>query len=354
MKPGLLDAIAVALGLTLAFQAGCEQQAKVTEEPAPAAAKPSKSGPRIEFESTVYDFGRVGPGQKLAGEFKFTNTGDTLLKITKVEKCCGAVTRLDKTEFEPGETGVLKVQYTSSRTAHKTNKKLYVSSNDKANPRATLTILAETVLRVDYDPKDLRLVLNKENGGCPKITLTSTDNKPFSITSFESTGGCLTADFDPHAKATKFVLEPKVDMEKLQKSHKGLISVSLAFAQADTPPETFNIYFTVLPRFTVSPLMLICLYDKSQKSVMKSLWIVSNYGKDFDVETTTSKEGHIKVLSTRKLDNRQQFVLEITPPSGRDVKRFTDTFTITLKDGERLDVPCRGIYKAPTPKKTAG
>jgi hypothetical protein len=56
-----------------------------------AAAESKKAGPKIEFESMVYDFGKVGPGQKLNGQFKFTNTSDAPLKITKVEKCCGAV-----------------------------------------------------------------------------------------------------------------------------------------------------------------------------------------------------------------------------------------------------------------------
>ena len=102
--------------------AGCQQQAKKAEEPT-EAAESKTAGPKIEFESMVYDFGKVGPAQILNGEFKLTNTGDAPLKITNVEKCCGAVTQLDKTEFEPGESGVLHVRYTSSRTAYKMMKR---------------------------------------------------------------------------------------------------------------------------------------------------------------------------------------------------------------------------------------
>jgi len=341
----------IVVSCVLLLNAGCQQQAKVAEEPSAPEAVAKKGEPKIEFESMVYDFGKVGPGQKLLGELKFTNTGDGPLKITKVEKCCGAVTKLDKDKLAPGESGVLKVQYTSSRTANKIMKRLYVNSNDKETPRATLTIKAETVLRVDYEPKSLKLMLKEENAGCPKITLTSTDNTPFSITQFQATNDFITADFDSSVQATKFVLEPKVDIAKLQNRSSGRINIGLAYSETNVPPETVTIIFQALSRFTVRPSMLVVLYSNSAESVKKSLLITNNYDEDFEVESTSSKEGHIKVLDQKKVGDRYQFELEITPPTGEDVKKFTDTFTINLKDGEKLEIPCRGIYRAPTTKK---
>ena len=330
--------------------AGCQQQAKVTQEPAAPEAVENKGEPKIEFESLVYDFGKVGPRKKLNGEFKFTNTGDAPLQITKVEKCCGAVTELDKEQLAPGESGVLKVQYTSSRMAAKINKKLYVNSNDKETPRATLNIKAETVLRVDYEPKRLSLLLKDENAGCPEITLTSVDNKPFSISSFSATSDSLKADFDSSVQATKFVLQPRADMEKLQKRATGLINIGLAYPEPDAEAETVTITFRALSRFTFSPSMLIVMYDKPAEPVKKTLWLMNNYGEDFEVESTASKEGIIKVIDQNKVGNRYRFSLEIIPPT-EDTKNFTDTFTISLKGGEKLEVSCRGIYKT---IKTAG
>ena len=333
----------------LALQAGCQKQAKVAVEPS-AVAEPAEGRARIEFESLVYDFGKVGPGQKLNGQFKFTNTGDALLKITGVEKCCGALTELDKKELAPGESGMLQVQYTSGRIAGAMSKRLYVNSNDTVTPKATLTIKAETVLKVTCEPRSLKLMLKDENAGCPKITLKSTDNQPFSITSFKATGDCLTAEIDSSVKATEFVLEPKADMEKLQKSRTGRISIGVAYSQEGTPAETIIITFQALSRFTLRPSMLVILYDKPGEPVTKSLWITNNYGEDFEIESAFSKEGYIKVLAQSKVKGGYQFALEITPPSAEGVKRFTDTFTITLKGGEKLDVACRGMYRAPTTK----
>ena len=342
------NVIIIAISCVFFLLSGCQQQAKIAEEPA-AAAESKKGGPKIEFESMVYDFDKVGPRQKLNGEFKFTNTGDAPLNITKVEKCCGAVTKLDKEKLAPGESGVLKVQYTSSSMPNKITKKLYVNSNDKSNPRAALTIQAETVLRVDYKPKRIKLLLKDENADCPEITLTSVKNEPFSITSFQVTNDSLTADFDPTVKAAEFVLQPKADIERLQKRSSGVINIGLAFD--DSESEMVRIIFQALSRFSLRPSMLIVTYDNPEVPVKKTLWLTNNYGEDFEVESTSIKEGHVKVVNQRKVGNRYQFELEITSPSGEDVKRFSDNFTIRLKDGETLEVPCRGIYRAQTIKK---
>jgi hypothetical protein len=92
------------------------------------------------------------------------------------------------------------------------------------------------------------------------------------------------------------------------------------------------------------------MYSNPAESVKKTLWITNNYDEDFEIESTSIKEGNVKVLSQKKVGNGYQFELEITPPPGEDVTKFTDTFMINLKDGEKLGVVCRGIYKAPKPQ----
>ncbi len=72
--------------------------------------------PRITFEKVIYDFGEIGPETNSLCEFKFTNTGNGILKITEVEKTCGCTPfTLAKKEYAPGESGVLKVEYQSNQ-----------------------------------------------------------------------------------------------------------------------------------------------------------------------------------------------------------------------------------------------
>jgi hypothetical protein len=362
----------------LVLQAGCQEQAKVAQEATPgtplvpkkartaatepkkgatepdeALAEPDKSAPKITFESLVYDFGKVGPSRKLLGEFKFTNTGDAPLKITKVEKCCGAVTRLAKTDYAPGESGLLKVEYRSSSSAITMQKFLYVNSNDESARRVRLTIKAKIELRVVWQPKILRLSLKEGSPDCPDIVLKSTDNQLFSISRFLSTGSGITADIDSSVQATQFVLKPKIDVEKLKTRPGGRITIGLVYPDPNTPPETANITFQALTRFSFKPPMLVALYGEAREAVKKDVWLINNYGEHFEVESAGSKEGRIKVVTQEKVGERYRFSVEITPPAD-DAKRFTDMFTIGLKDGEKLEVKCQGLYSNRSVKPRVG
>ncbi|MCH7557344.1 MAG: DUF1573 domain-containing protein [Planctomycetes bacterium] len=349
--------ICVICGCLLLLQLGCQEQGKLAEKPtiAPetavvgspqkdetALAKLDKPVPKITFEKTVYDFGQIGTGaKKRVAEFKFTNTGDGLLKITKVERCCGVVTRLEKIEYAPGESGVLKVEYQSNSKAGLDRKTVYVESNDKTNPRIALTLKVRIVSKVSYSPKRLRLFLEEKNAGCPKIVLSSLDNQPFAITKFKSTGDCITADIDSSVEATKFILEPIVDMEKLNNNLKGRINISL------THPEekAANIFFDVLPKFTISPPMIITFNAEPQKPILRKITVLNNYGGDFEIESASSKDNTIKVLSRKKIRNGYQFEVEIMPPPPAEGKtQFADVFFVKIKGGNRLGIVCRGFY----------
>jgi len=251
--------------------------------------------PRITFDKEVHDFGEIGPGTNHSCEFKFTNTGNTLLKITRVGAACACTTSIPqkKKQYAPGESGIVKVTYSAGKRAGPTTNSLYALSNDKVRPRVTLTINANIVAKVQHEPERLNLLLKKENAGCPEITLTSLDNQPFAIKQFKSTGDSITADFDSSVKKTKFVLQPKVNVAKLQKNPNGRIEISL------THPECGNIalFFAVVPEFKATPPGLFVFKAEPGKSIKKEVIVFNNHGEDFEVESASSDKGIIKVIS---------------------------------------------------------
>lgn len=371
MNRNCLILAAFAVGCLLLLQAGCQKEAKAPEgsktvllrqsagpnEPAigpvktktvPGANKPPAAthrgeGPKIAFEKVIHDFGEIGQRTNNSCEFKFTNTGDGLLKIGRVQACCGFSARLkvNKKEYAPGESGTVIVTFRASTFRGTLRKYQYVNSNDKARPRVTLTVKAKIVPKVSYQPERLNLTLKDPNAGCPKITLTSRDNQPFAITQFKSTANSITADFDASVKKTKFVLEAKVDMEKLRRGLNGSISISL------THPEcrTVTIPFITRPRFKITPLSIIILRAEPQKPTKRKVWIFNNYNEDFEIELASSQKGIIKVLSREKVRSGYQFEVEITPPAAEGKKTiFTDVFFVKIKGGERLQIRCRGFY----------
>lgn len=330
--------ICVICGLVLFLQIGCQEQAKLTD----------KSLPEIKFEKLVYDFGEVGPNAKCTGQFKFTNVGEGLLNITEVEKCCGVVATLDRMEYKPGESGALKVEWNSGPQESTMTRKLVMHSNDPNTPVTNLTIKAKVLLQIDWEPKRLKLFLDEENAGCSKITISSIDNRPFSITEFKSTVDCITADYDPSVKATKYVLEPKVDSEKLQKSLKGRINISLDHPKGNA----VVVLYSVLPKYTVNPPLLIIFNAEPNKPIVRKISVLNNYKKDFEIESVSSKNDivAIKILEQKKIRNGYQLDVEITPPADEGQPRFTDEFSLNIKGGESLSIKCNGYYSKKQPK----
>lgn len=343
-------------GCILLSQVGCQKQRgqppqpepKVTKKKPPVGpvdiepAEDKKKVPRITFEKVVHNSGEVAPGTKQSCEFKFTNTGDGLLKIGKIDTCCGFAAKLkgNKKDYAPSESGTVIVTFNASRFRGKLTKYQYVNSNDKAKPRVKLTIKAKVVLKVAYEPKALKLLLNDANAGCPEIKLTGLDGQPFAIKSFRATSGAITADFDSSVKATSHVIQPKVNTKMLQKHSKGLVTIELTHPGCNV----VSIPFNALSRFKITPPSIILYKAKPGKSIKKTVWLRNNYGEDFEVESVSSEKGIIKVLSQERVDNRYKFGLEITPPADTGKERFTDVLHINIKGGKKLTVDCNGFY----------
>ena len=110
--------------------------------------------PRISFEKTVCDLGDVGQGTKNPCEFKFTNTGQALLKIGKIKRTCGCtIFELDRKEYAPGQKGTIRVSYIAGKSTALRQKHIYVPSNDKDNPKVKLTIKARVVQLIEATPQ---------------------------------------------------------------------------------------------------------------------------------------------------------------------------------------------------------
>ncbi len=325
---------------------------------------------RIEFEATTHNFGDISPGSKNLCEFKFRNAGDALLKIKNVSKTCGCTPfTLEKKEYAPGEEGVLKVRYNASGRGP-VSRRLYMYSNDAKKPKVQLTVKANIIQKVKYQPKSLDFSLEGPGAGTAELTLRSIDEKPFSIASFSATADAISyimgdsimgasgstvlsegrpgsaddtiaAPVDPNTKDKVHVLKLEVDPNKALKLSRGRIQIRL------THPECKSIVvpFTVLPKFKVDPPSINVLNAKPGESEKKEVWILSNYDKDFEIESISSKKGLIKVESREKVGKRYKLVLEIAPPQTNSKNRvFSDTLVVNIKGGGQLDVSCRGFY----------
>jgi len=325
-----------------------EAESPVISAPAPTETAASQEAeapaPKMVLAKTVHDFGEIGPGTAQEARFEFTNEGNAPLKITQVHSCCGVVTRGVKAGqvYKPGESGALELDYRASTQPGSMTRNLYIRSNDPKLNTASMTIKATIVPRIKYDPVRLKLFTNAENAGAKEIVLTSLDGRPFSVKGFRATAGALKADFDPTVEATEIVLKPIADIERLKRNNRGRIRIDLTHPEC----QSVSLLYDVLSEFTVDHEQIMLFNLQAGQPVKREVWVMSNYEKEFEIESVSSQKGTVKLVDQRKQGTRYGLTFEITPPALESERAvMSDVVEVKIKGGTTLSIACRGFYQ---------
>ena len=119
--------------------------------PNPPAA--SQGGPRIQFAETEHDFGNVEGGAVVGFDFGFTNTGTATLEVTNVRSSCGCTTTgAWSKKVEPGQRGILPIQFNSGNLSGAIHKTVTVTCNTPAQPQTLLNLKARVWRAIDVNP----------------------------------------------------------------------------------------------------------------------------------------------------------------------------------------------------------
>ena len=107
------------------------------------ASNESADKPEITFEETNFDFGTIKEGSKVNHAFKFKNTGKADLIIGDARGNCGCtVPKYPTQPIEPGESGVIDVEFNSAGKHGKQNKTVSLVTNSIPSTKI-LTITGE-------------------------------------------------------------------------------------------------------------------------------------------------------------------------------------------------------------------
>ena len=101
----------------------------------------AENGPKIKFEEQIHDFGEIPNGGNTEYEYRFTNTGNEPLILTKVSPRCGCTaSEWTKEPVLPGESGVVIARYKHNTKEGKFDKVIDVTSNALHTPTLQLHI----------------------------------------------------------------------------------------------------------------------------------------------------------------------------------------------------------------------
>ena len=97
--------------------------------------------PVIEFDTIVYNFGKVDQGTIIVHDFIFTNKGKNNLKITYAKGCwgCYVVGKTDSVVVK-GEKGFIKAKFDTRRRRGRQNKSITVLTNDPKRSKIILKL----------------------------------------------------------------------------------------------------------------------------------------------------------------------------------------------------------------------
>lgn len=100
-------------------------------------------GPKIQFEKTLHDFGKIKEGTIVEYTFKYKNVGSEVLEVNHVRTSCGCTAAvINGKSLKPNEEGTLKVEFDSSNREGVVTRTITLSSNDPSEPQKTLTIVS--------------------------------------------------------------------------------------------------------------------------------------------------------------------------------------------------------------------
>lgn len=93
-----------------------------------------QSGPMLQVDKDVHDYGTIAQGANGECAFTVTNTGDAPLIITNCKGSCGCtVPKCDTAPIAPGQKSVITVRYDTKRTGP-INKSVTITSNAVNEP----------------------------------------------------------------------------------------------------------------------------------------------------------------------------------------------------------------------------
>ncbi len=118
------------------------------------------NAPVMTFDNKIHDFGKIQLNGKALVEFKFTNTGKSPLIISGCRASCGCTSPdCPVNPIDPGKTGSIKVEYTTTNRPGPFQKNVTITSN-ASNTTEILTIKGEVL---DANTSNTTLEKNTSN-----------------------------------------------------------------------------------------------------------------------------------------------------------------------------------------------
>ena len=259
-KKTLLWLAITAVAGVITYAATGPMRARMAAAPAgrtAAAVATPAAGPRIQFASTVYDFGKATGDDLVDCTFVFTNTGNALLEVSQVNPGCGCMKAGEWTrKVEPGRTGTIPVRYDSHHyPPGPFAKSVFVVCNDAGMPAPMLEIKGTVWRPFELIPQSAALNLSAEMpSNFTSVRIISHLDEPLTLTDLMNDNPSLVVELQTNKPGSEYQVNVRTTPPWPTNRQAGHITLKTSATNA--PIVDIPSYVNVQPVVMVTPYVV--------------------------------------------------------------------------------------------------
>ena len=251
--------------------------AQPTSPPPATVASTNSIGPRIQFATPVYDFGRARAGDPVKYTYVFTNTGDRMLIVNSVQPGCHCTTAGEWTkQVEPGKTGEIPIQFNTAGTSGMIVRQVTVACNISNQPPLVFIQIKGTVYKpYDVNPPYVYLNVSPDvETASLNVAITNNTDEPLILFPPESNNRMFSAQLVTNQPGRGYQLRISTVPPVSSGSVQGQILLKTSWT--NTPVITVMVVANVQPALMVMPTFMTLIPGPLPNAVTNSVTIQNN------------------------------------------------------------------------------
>ncbi len=291
--------------------------------PGLAAVLPTTNapGPKIQFESPVYDFGRRPGGEIIKHTFFFTNTGLDTLVLTNVQPSCHCTVAGEwSRQVEPGKTGSIPIQLdTGGMPAGPIARALTVICNDKAQPAVYLQVKGTLWKPIEVSPMYAVLNVPPDSGGASAtVRIVNNTEQPLVLSPPECSNRAFASVIKTNQPGKEYQLVISAVPPLAPGNAQGVVTVKSS--STNLPVISVTTWMNVQPPITIVPAQINLPQAPLANRVTPIVTIINNTTNPIALsEPALTAEG--TEVQIREMQPGKYFSATLAFPPGYEVER---------------------------------
>ena len=304
--------------------------------------------PKISFEATHFDFGRISPDKKVSHLYKVTNAGNAILSITNVRPACGCTSTVTgQWSIKPGESTQIEATFDPKGQRGIVRKSIVVTSNDPAEPQTTLTFDAEVVQPIQPSKDNIFFdAVDRMGSASDTIRFASTDGNAVKLTGAEAPGAPY-LHLATRAEGKDGMLDLRLVGAEIPKGQdNGIEVVTVHTTNAALPIFRVNVQWQVKPSIAVEPPAVAWSAGKAGSEMRMDITLSQASGHAFRVTNATATSPMVEVLGVGQAAAPKHTLTIVFSAKARP-GRYAEKATIQTDDPQRpsIEIPVYATLK---------